>query len=66
MARKGMPPEVKAILVDAIRKAVSEPGFKKYMAQNNQQDAFMGPEEFTETVLADYELMGRLMKKHVK
>lgn len=62
-ARKGLPPDVKAILVNAIKKAVAEPGFKSYMAKNYQDDAFMGPEEFTAAVRADYEYMGKLMQR---
>jgi putative tricarboxylic transport membrane protein len=62
-AKKGLPPEMKAKLVDAIKKAVAEPGFKEYMAKNNQTDAFMGPEEFTAMVRAEYDLMGKLMQK---
>jgi tripartite-type tricarboxylate transporter receptor subunit TctC len=66
MARKGLPAEVKTTLVNAIKKAVAEPGFKDYMAKNSQQDAFMGPEEFTKVVLADHDYMGKLMRKLVK
>ncbi len=62
-ARKGLPAELKAKLVDAIQKAASEPGFKEYMAKNHQAEAFMGPEEFTAMVRAEYELMGKLMQK---
>jgi tripartite-type tricarboxylate transporter receptor subunit TctC len=62
-AKKGMPPDVKAKLLDAIKKAAAEPGFKDYMAKNYQVDAFMGPEEFTAFARADHELMGKLMNK---
>ena len=62
-ARKGLPSDVKAKLVDAIKKAVSEPGFKDYMAKNHQSDAFMGPEEFTAMVRAEFDLMGKLMQR---
>ena len=65
-AKKGLPPDVKAILVDAIKKAVAEPAFKEYSAKNFQQDAFMGPDEFAATVRADYEYMGKLMQKVMK
>lgn len=66
MAKKGLPAEAKATIVDAIKKAVAEPGFKDYMVKNGQQDAFMGPEEFTKVVRADYDNMGKLMQKLVK
>jgi putative tricarboxylic transport membrane protein len=65
-SKKGLPPEVKATLVDAIKKALAEPGFKDYMAKNFQADAFMGPEEFAAIVRADHEYMGKLMQKVVK
>jgi tripartite-type tricarboxylate transporter receptor subunit TctC len=61
--KKGLPPEVKAKLADAIRKAVAEPGFKEFMTKNFQPEGFLGPEEFTALARADFELMGRLMQK---
>ena len=62
-AKKGLPADVKAKLADAIKKAVSEPGFKDYMAKNHQADAYMGPGEFPAMVRAEYDLMGKLMQK---
>ena len=62
-ARKGLPPEVKAKLADAIRKAVAEPGFKEFMAKNFQPEGFLGPEEFAALARADFDLMGRLLQK---
>ena len=62
-AKKGLPPEVKAKLVDALSKAVAEPGFKNFLAKNFIADAFLGPEDFAALIRADYELMGRLMQK---
>jgi tripartite-type tricarboxylate transporter receptor subunit TctC len=62
-ARKGLPPDVRAILVDAIKKAMAEPGFKEYLAKNSQFAEFMGPEEFTAAVRADYEYMGKLLQR---
>ena len=62
-AKKGLPPDVKTKLADAIKKAVSEPGFKDYMAKNHQADAYMGPEEYPAMVRAEYDLMGKLMQK---
>ena len=65
-AKKGLPPDVRAILVDTIKKAMAEPGFKDYLAKNSQFAEFMGPEEFTAAVRADYEYMGKLLQKVVK
>ena len=65
-AKKGLPPDVRAILVDTIKKAMAEPGFKEYLAKNSQFAEFMGPEEFTAAVRADYEYMGKLLQKVVK
>ena len=65
-AKKGLPPDVRAILVDAIKKAMAEPGFKEYLAKNSQFAEFMGPEEFTAAVRADYEYMGKLLQRVVK
>jgi putative tricarboxylic transport membrane protein len=65
-AKKGLPPDVRAILVDVIKKAMNEPGFKDYMVKNSQQPEFMGPEEFTAAVRADHDYMGKLLKKVVK
>jgi len=65
-AKKGLPPDVRAVLVDTIKKAMSEPGFKEYLAKNSQFAEFMGPEEFTAAVRADYEYMGKLLQKVVK
>ncbi|MCL5039704.1 MAG: tripartite tricarboxylate transporter substrate binding protein [Firmicutes bacterium] len=63
LAKKGLPPEVKAKLVDAIKKAVVEPGFKEYMAKNYQPDGFMGPEAFATMARQDYELIGKLLQR---
>ena len=65
-ARKGLPAGVRATLVEAIRKAMEEPGFKDYLAKNSQFAEFMGPEEFTAAVRADYEYMGKLLQRVVK
>jgi tripartite-type tricarboxylate transporter receptor subunit TctC len=62
-ARKGIPAEAKAKLVDAIHKAVREPGFKEFMAKNHQPDGYLGPEEFNALAREDFELMGRLTQK---
>lgn len=62
-AKKGMPAEAKAKLVDAIRKSVAEPAFKEYMKKNYQPDGFLGPEEFTTLAREDFNLMGRLLQK---
>jgi putative tricarboxylic transport membrane protein len=62
-ARKGLPPEAKAKLADAIRKAVAEPGFKEFMKKNFQPEGFLGPEEFTALARADFDLMGRLLQR---
>ena len=65
-AKKGLSADVKAILVDAIKKAMAEPGFKDYLAKNFQVAEFMGPEEFTAAVRTDFEYMGKLMQKVIK
>ena len=62
-ARKGLPADAKAKLVDAIYKATREPGFKDFMTKNYQPDGYMGPEEFNAFARADFELMGRLTQK---
>jgi putative tricarboxylic transport membrane protein len=62
-AKRGMPVEAKAALVEAIRKAVAEPGFKDFMKKNFQPDGYLGPEEFTALARADFDLMGRLLQK---
>jgi len=65
-AKKGLPADARATLVDTIRKAMEEPGFKDYLAKNSQVAEFMGPEEFTAAVRADHEYMGKLLQKVVK
>ena len=62
-ARKGLPADAKAKLVEAIHKATREPAFKEFMAKNHQPDGYMGPEEFNAFARADFELMGRLTQK---
>lgn len=62
-AKKGLPPEVKAKLADAIRKATQEQGFVEYMTKNDMPDAYMGPEEFTKYARTDYEAIGTLAKE---
>jgi tripartite-type tricarboxylate transporter receptor subunit TctC len=62
-AKKGLPPDAKAKLVDAIRKAVAEPGFKEFMRKNFQPEGFLGPEEFSALARADFNMMGQLLQK---
>ncbi|MHB8773292.1 MAG: Bug family tripartite tricarboxylate transporter substrate binding protein [Syntrophales bacterium] len=65
-AKKGLPADVRATLVETIRKAMEEPGFKEYLAKNSQVAEFMGPEGFTAAVRKDYEYMGKLLQRVVK
>ncbi len=65
-AKKGLPADVRAILVDTIKKSMEEPGFKDYLEKNSQFAEFMGPEEFTAVVRADYAYMGKLLQKVMK
>ncbi len=62
-ARKGLPADARAKLVDAIHQATREPAFKEFMAKNYQPDGYMGPDEFNAFARADFELMGRLTQK---
>ena len=62
-ARKGVPADARAKLVEAIHKATREPAFKEFMAKNYQPDGYMGPDEFNAFARADFELMGRLSQK---
>jgi tripartite-type tricarboxylate transporter receptor subunit TctC len=65
-AKKGLPPDVRTILVDTIKKSMAEPGFKEYLEKNSQVAEFMGPEEFTAVVRADHVYMGKLLQKVAK
>ena len=62
-ARKGLPADARAKLVEAIHRATREPAFKEFMAKNYQPDGYMGPDEFNAFARADFELMGRLTQK---
>ena len=48
------------------KRPMAEPGFKEYLTKNSQYPEFIGPEEFTAAVRADYEYMGKLLQKVVK
>jgi len=65
-AKKGLSADVRGILVDTIRNAMDEPGFRDYLAKNSQVAEFMGPEPFTAAVRADYQYMGKLLEKVMK
>ena len=43
--RKGTPEEVKAVLVEAFRKATEDEGFKKLMDQLGMERSYLGPKE---------------------
>lgn len=60
-AKKGMPADVKAKLVDAIKKATQDKGFKDYMAKNNMEDAFIAADEFQALAKKDYEAIGKAL-----
>jgi tripartite-type tricarboxylate transporter receptor subunit TctC len=62
MARTGLPPSVKAKIVEAIQKATQEPGFKAFMAGLNQIDGSMGPKEFSAFARANFDEVGKLLK----
>jgi tripartite-type tricarboxylate transporter receptor subunit TctC len=65
-AKKGLPVDVKAKIVDALTKATKEPAFKEYMAKNKQPDGYMGPENFTTLAKKDFDQVGELFAKYVK
>ena len=62
IAKQGLPGNVKAKIIDAIKKGVQEPGFKEFMTKTHQADGSMGPEEFTAYARRDFDLVGKLMK----
>lgn len=65
MVKKGLPEDVKTKLVDAIKTAIADPGFKAYMTTNKQPDGYMGPEDFTKYAKADFDQVGTLLAKYV-
>lgn len=65
-AKKGIPEDVKAIIVDALTKATQEPEFKDYMKVNNQPDGYMDPAEFSAYAKKDYDQVGVLLGKYLK
>lgn len=64
-AKKGLPQDVKAKIVDAITKATKEPEFKDYMAKNKQPDGYMGPDDYSKYAKADFDQVGQLLAKYV-
>jgi tripartite-type tricarboxylate transporter receptor subunit TctC len=62
IAKKGIPEEIKAQLVDAISKGIREPGFKEFMAQSKQEDGYMDPAAFYEYAKKDFDKIGELMQ----
>ncbi|MHB1653452.1 MAG: Bug family tripartite tricarboxylate transporter substrate binding protein [Desulfitobacteriaceae bacterium] len=66
VAKKGLPADVKAKLVDAIQKATNDPGFKDYMTKNKQPNGWMGPEDFANYAKKDFDNIGVLLPKYVK
>lgn len=66
VAKKGLPADVKAKLVEAIQKATTDPGFKDYMTKNQEPNGWMSPEDFANYAMTDYQNMGKLLAKFVK
>lgn len=64
-AKKGLPQDVRAKLVDAMTKAIQTKEFKDYMTKNKQPDGYMSPEDFAKYAKADFDLDGNLMAKYV-
>jgi putative tricarboxylic transport membrane protein len=63
VAKKGLDPDAKAKLVDAIKKATQDPAFKDYMAKNKMGDGYMGPEDFQNYAKKDFDNIGNLLAK---
>jgi len=61
IAKKGIPQEIKAQIVNAIHKGIQEPGFKEFMAQSKQEDGYMELEEFEKYAKEDFDKIGELM-----
>lgn len=62
IAKKGLPADVKAKIVEAVKKGVQDPGFKAFMAKAHQADGSMAPEVFTAYAKKNFALVGKLMQ----
>ena len=65
-AKKGLPTDVRAKIVDALTNATKAPEFKAYMEKNKQPDGYMSPEEFGAYAKKDFDQVGQLLAKHMK
>ena len=58
---KDVPDDVVAALHDIIKKAIETNVFKTYMTNSNLADAYLSPEEFTESIYEQYDTMGKVL-----
>lgn len=62
-APKGIPPAEKAKLVGVLKEVVNDPEFKKNMADLGMSVDYQGPNEFSETWIADNEKLTKYVKE---
>lgn len=63
--KKGIPADRARILVDAFKKAMDTPDWKKFAAEQYlDPESYMGPEEFTPWVAGEVETMRQFMKTY--
>jgi tripartite-type tricarboxylate transporter receptor subunit TctC len=61
-APKGLPEEVRAVLAEAIRKAVQEASWKEFLDKFGYSEGFLPGKEFEEYFKADMQMLDKLMK----
>lgn len=62
-ARKGLPTSALDTLHTAFKKAMDEPGWKKYMEDTNQKNGYLGPADFTAAVENEFKATAGLLKE---
>nr|WP_092068886.1 hypothetical protein [Dendrosporobacter quercicolus]NSL47265.1 hypothetical protein [Dendrosporobacter quercicolus DSM 1736]SDL82876.1 hypothetical protein SAMN04488502_101931 [Dendrosporobacter quercicolus] len=62
-AYKGMPPEIKAKLLDGLEKTVNDSAYIKTMHKSGMEVNYLGHEEFFENWLVDTRMLTKVVKE---
>jgi tripartite-type tricarboxylate transporter receptor subunit TctC len=61
-APKGLPDDIKNILIEAIRKAVNDPYWKDFLDKFGYAERFLPAKEFEQFYTSDYQMLEKLLK----
>lgn len=63
---KGLPPDIKTIVHNVMKKAMESPVFQTPMMEHGNMMTYAGPEDFMRELMADYEEGAKIVERYLK